>query len=175
LDDIRWAIARELPYLRRYARSLVGDAAVADDLVQTTLERALRKHHLWLRRGSLRSWLFRILYRTFLNERGRRRRDVALDDVAETDLRLSQAPAQESESELRNVIRAMYRLPLEQRAALVLVVIEGLSYDETAEVLGVPVGTVRSRLSRARDTLRAWSAVPESVAEAHSGHLRRVK
>ncbi|MFW5679948.1 MAG: sigma-70 family RNA polymerase sigma factor [Pseudomonadota bacterium] len=174
MDDVRWAMAQEIPHLRRYARSLTGDDASADDVVQASLERALRKHHLWRRRGSLRSWLFRIVHRTFLNSLPRRPPDRGLDELGDAE---PAVPAvQETRSELDATVRDLYRLPVAQRATLALVVVEGLDYEEAADVLGVPVGTVRSRLSRARDTLRQW-AEPGDAGDSGSRepYLRRVK
>ncbi len=175
MDDIRWAIAQEIPHLRRYARGLTGDAASADDLVQASLERALRKHRLWRRRGSLRSWLLRIVYRTFLNERQRARRHVPLDDAAlGDDMPTPDAPP-ETRIEARDVVRDLAHLPVQQRAVLLLVVVEDLSYDEVADALGIPIGTVRSRLSRARARLRAWCDAAADGGEQAPSHLRRVK
>ncbi len=175
MDDIRWAIAQEIPHLRRYARSLTGDVTRADDLVQTCLERALRKHRLWLRRGSLRNWLFRILYRTFLNERGRERAHLDVDDLADGEAALAVPARQDARLEARDVLQALQRLPAGQRAALALVAVEDLSYEEAAGVLDVPVGTVRSRLSRARESLRALTDTPAEIPRREPPHLRRVK
>lgn len=170
MDEVRWLMAREIPRLRRYALALVNDAAAADDLVQDCLERAVRKSHLWKRQGSVRSWLYRILYHLFLNQavqRNRNRRHVALE-VAD---RLMVTPAnQEQRIACRDIASAMMALPAEQRAAIVLTAVEGLSYDEAASVIGVPVGTVRSRLSRGREHLRSLYA-----GEAPMPALRRIK
>ena len=174
MDDIRWAMAQEIPHLRRYARGLTGDAASADDLVQASLERALRKHRLWRRRGSLRSWLFRIVHRTFLNDLQGGRRHVPLEEAATETVTPAPQAAQETRIEALDVVRQLAHLPVQQRAVLLLVVVEDLSYDEVADVLGVPIGTVRSRLSRARESLRAWSD-PAAADEATASHLRRVK
>lgn len=154
-DELKWMIARELPRLRRYARALRYQPAAADDLVQDCLERALRKRHLWTRRGSLRNWLLRMLYRTHLNALRSRRLQSSLDELTDSDPALAQPAAQIQRVELREMETALDRLPREQRDTLLLVVLEGLTYDEAASVLGVPVGTVRSRLSRARSTLVA--------------------
>lgn len=174
MSETKWMIAREIPHLRRYALVLAGDPAAADDLVQDTLERAIRKRHLWTRRGSIRGWLFRILYRTFLNQAVRRRRaraEVGLDDAPP----LSERPRQEIGLVCRDIAEAMRALPDEQRAAIALTAIEGMSYDEAAEALDVPVGTLRSRLSRGRDRLRdLYAAEPETAGTA-APRLRRVK
>jgi len=169
VDDVRWLIARELPRLRRYALGLVADAAAADDLVQDCLERALRKQHLWRRHGSIRGWLYRILFRVFLNQGAQRRRarvHVSFDTVEDTMATHSSLDARVACIEIE---AAMQRLPPDQRAAIVLTAVEGLSYDEAAEVMGVPIGTLRSRLFRAREQLRCvWVDRTETT-------VRRVK
>lgn len=171
MDDIKWQIAREIPHLRRYARALTRDPEDADDLVQDCLERALRKRHLWQRRGSLRGWLFRMLYHVHLNRRrGQSRRPVVLGTEAIIDGPAT-PPAQESHVECRRVADALDQLPAHQRDALLLVSLEGMPYDEAAWVLKVPVGTLRSRLSRARDALRASIA----MRRPQTTWLRRVK
>lgn len=176
MSDTKWMIAREIPHLRRYALALAGDPAAADDLVQDTLERAIRKRHLFGRRGSIRGWLYRILYNVFLNQTVRRRRaqaEVDLDAAAE-GAAMAERPQHELSLACRDIAEAMRALPVEQRAAIALTAVEGLSYDEAAEVLGVPVGTVRSRLSRGRDRLRELYAGEATVGEA-APRLRRVK
>lgn len=169
-DDLKWLIAREIPHLRRYAAVLVGEADKVDDLVQDCLERALRKRHLWRRHGRLRSWLFSLLYRQYI-DRGRRatrRSDVTNEAVA--DLPASQPARQEHKLQVRDMATALCRLPDEQRMAVVLVGIDGLSYEEAAQVLNVPLGTLRSRLWRGRAALREnW--LPRTA----SADLRRIK
>ena len=147
----RQDIVAEIPRLRRYARALTGDAVRADDLVQDTLERALRKWSLW-RPGNLRAWLFSIMHNLFVNQvRNPRSVDCPGDDV------LPDMPTRATQSdalELRDFARSLSRLPEEQREVVLLVALEDLSYEDTAKVLGVPVGTVMSRLSRGRERLR---------------------
>ena len=153
MDDTNWLIAREIPRLRRYALTLVNEPEAADDLVQDTLERAIRKRHQWRRRGAIRSWLYQILYRVFLNKcaaSAKERRNIGLDDVPQ----LSARAPQEDQAHCRDITLAMQRLPHDQRAAIALTAVEGLSYDEAAEVLDIPIGTLRSRLSRGREVLR---------------------
>jgi RNA polymerase sigma-70 factor (ECF subfamily) len=153
LDETKWLIAREIPRLRRYALTLERDPDAADDLVQDTLERALRKRHLWTRKGSIRSWLYRIEYTVFVNRRPRRLkelRELPLDEDAPID----NPPLQEQRLFCNDIGSALHRLPDEQRAAIGLTAVEGLSYEEAADVLGIPIGTFRSRLSRGRETLR---------------------
>lgn len=170
VDEVEWLIARQIPRLRRYALSLTGDPATADDLVQDCLERAIRKRHLWKRSGSIRNWLYRILYNVFLNQslhRDRALRQLGLEDLPSG---MSEPARQELHLACADINSAMQRLPDEQRAAIALVAVEELTYDEASEILGVPIGTVRSRLCRGRDKLR----------ELYAGHrrstpLRRVK
>lgn len=144
-------IVAEIPRLRRYARALTGDVVRADDLVQDTLERALGKWSLW-RPGSLRAWLFSIMHNLFVNQARRPRLVDYPGDEALPEL--PTRPTQSDALELRDFASSLARLPEEQREVLLLVVLEDLSYEDTAKVLGVPLGTVMSRLSRGRERLR---------------------
>ncbi|SFE70367.1 sigma-70 family RNA polymerase sigma factor [Roseivivax sediminis] len=167
MQETKWLIAREIPRLRRYALALTRDPVLADDLVQDTLERAIRKRHLWRRKGSLRGWLYKILYRVFLNQRTqrwRRAHEVDLNDAPE----LADTGTPETQLAQRDIVNAMQDLPVEQRAAIALTAIEGLSYDEAAAVLSIPIGTLRSRLSRGRERLR-------ETFDTSEPHLRQVK
>lgn len=170
MDDVKWLIAQEIPRLRRYALGLADSPAAADDLVQDTLERAIRKRHLWKRHGSIRGWLYRILYNVFLNQathRNRRRGEIDIDGVAAP---LSEQPRQEDGVMVREIAQAVRRLPADQRAALMLTAVEGLPYDEAARILEVPIGTLRSRLSRGRERLRELH-----VPQSRDVPLRRIK
>jgi RNA polymerase sigma-70 factor (ECF subfamily) len=143
----------EIPHLRRYARVLARGEQEADDLVQACLERALRKIHLWQTEGKLRSWLFSIMHNMYIDRTrtlAHGRPAVALDDVAE----LSQTANQEDSADVSTVLAAVQRLPRDLRDVLVLVAIQELSYAEAALALGIPVGTLMSRLHRARERLR---------------------
>src|SRR3546814_106623 len=166
-----WRTSRDIPHLRRYALALVRDREAADDLVQDSLERALKKRHLWRRQGSIRSWLFRVLYNVFLNQLSGRRRRRAAVPLHEVEMVIAEPPRQEKHVECRNIAEALDRLPPQQRAAIILIALEGLPYGEAAWVMGVPIGTLRSRLSRGRETLRAV----QSASARHGGGLRRVK
>ena len=140
-----------IPRLRRYARALVGDRATADDLVQDTLERAWTKLHLYRRGTDLRAWLFTVMHNVHVNRvRATRPTDMLEDEMPE----LAQRPTQADALLVRDLDRAIARLPAEQRAVLLLVTLEEMSYDEVARALEVPIGTVMSRLSRAREKLR---------------------
>jgi RNA polymerase sigma factor (sigma-70 family) len=141
-----------IPRLRRYARALVGERAAADDLVQDTLERAWTKLHLYRRGTDLRAWLFTVMHNVHVNKvRAARPADTLDEDTPE----LAQRPAQGDALLVRDLDRSIALLPSEQRAVLLLVAIEDMSYEEVARTLGIPMGTVMSRLSRAREKLRA--------------------
>ena len=148
-DVIGW-----LPQLRRYARALTGDRAWADDLVQDTAERALARWTAFRPDTNLRAWLLTILRHLYIDQL-RVRREIAVDDES-APWRNLEAPHGEVDGlVLRDVQRALYYLPVEQREVLLLVGVEELTYQEAASALGVPVGTVMSRLSRAREHMRA--------------------
>ena len=139
-----------IPNLRRYARALVGDRDGADDLVQDTLERAVRKFHLW-RPGDLRAWLFSIMHNVFVNQLKARR--IAPEvDIDETQIA---APIPTVTGiDVGDVQRALSRLAPEQREVLLLVALEDMTYADVSRALGIPIGTVMSRLSRGRERLR---------------------
>lgn len=147
-----------IPRLRRYARVLTGEATRADDLVQETLARAWEKRRLWAAGSDLRAWLFTIMHNVFVNQRAMARRDaqsLSLDDEDNGIAReLAVRPEPHLRVELAEIVRALDRLPTEQREVLVLAAVEELRYEEIANVLAIPIGTVMSRLSRARDKLR---------------------
>jgi RNA polymerase sigma-70 factor, ECF subfamily len=158
-----------LPRLRRYARVLTGEASRADDLVQETLARAWAKRRLWAIGTDLRAWLFTIMHNVHVNQRALARRDarnVSLDSGDEETAaawQLSVPPTQQTRVELREILREVARLPVEQREVLVLAAVEEMRYEEIALVLAIPVGTVMSRLSRAREKLRRAAAPVESI------------
>lgn len=154
MTDIYAGIETEIPRLKRYARALTRDSVAAEDLVQDCLARALSKVHLWQQGTDLRAWLFTILHNQYVNFVRRSARECASVGFSETEPLLACSADQAKRLELRDLERAIARLPEEQRAILLLVGIEGLRYDEVARVLDVPVGTVRSRLSRGRENLR---------------------
>ncbi|MEM9355200.1 MAG: RNA polymerase sigma factor [Pseudomonadota bacterium] len=152
----------EIPHMRRFARSLTRNSDAADDLVQDCLERAITRIHLLRERSKLRSWLFRMLYRLHLNSVGRtgRRREDSDPSVVEDVPDPGSDP--ETRAEARSVLALMQdNLSSEQCAALSLVAVEQLSYEEAARVLDIPVGTLMSRLHRARERLRELMKVDE--------------
>jgi len=148
MTDFRHSVETMIPALRRYARALTRDSDLADDLVQDTLVRALRSEKLFLG-GDLRAWLYTIL--TNLNRN--RRRSLARQPII-TELQDTAEPSG-TEAESRDISRALAILPEDQRSVLLLVVLEGLSYRDVAEIQGVPIGTVMSRLARARAQVKA--------------------
>ena len=166
MHEIYRNIEAEIPRLRRYARALARDAVAADDLVQDCLTRALGKLHLWHDGTDLRAWLFTILHNQYVNQVRRAVREGASVGLSENEPMLMRAPHQGRRLELRDLEKAIAKLPDEQRAVILLVGLEGMRYEEVADVLGVPVGTVRSRLSRGRDALRRLTGiVPDRQAE----------
>ncbi|MFT3954122.1 MAG: sigma-70 family RNA polymerase sigma factor [Piscinibacter sp.] len=150
----RQQLLAAIPRLRRYARSLVFDASGADDLVQTTLERALAHWHQFDQRRDILVWTLSIAHNAFMDERRRDKR-MSLVDSGEANTTIDALPAVGNDVGLRlDLLAALARLPVEQREPLLLVTLEQLSYAECAEVLRIPVGTVMSRISRARTALR---------------------
>jgi RNA polymerase sigma-70 factor (ECF subfamily) len=175
------AIVEHIPGLRRYARALTGDAWAADDLVQDTLERACSRWRLWLAGSDLRAWLFTVMHNLFISQyrqgsarmAGLQRVDV--DEVAH-ELHSPQGPTDTA----LDLQRCLLRLPEEQRAVLLLVTLEDLSYAEVARITRTPIGTVMSRLSRARERLRALMEAPAQQPSQHPAPprpaaLRRLK
>jgi len=147
-------IGSHIPHLRRYARALTGEATRADDLVQDTLERAWIKFHLWKPALDLRPWLFTIMHNIFVNQvRAAARHDVStlppVDDVQST--RANQSDM----LEVGDIAACLTRLPIEQREVLLLVSLEDMNYAQVAQILSIPLGTVTSRLARARARLKA--------------------
>ncbi len=178
-------VVAHIPSLRRYARALTGDVWAADDLVQDTLERACSRWRLWLAGTDLRAWLFTLMHNLFISQvrqgltRAKLAPTVDLEDVAD-ELRAPEL----SIGLAIDLQRCLLRLPDDQRAVLLLVTMEDLSYDEVARVTGVPVGTVMSRLSRARGRMRELLDEPKaraatnesgSTAQMTAPVLRRMK
>jgi len=161
-------ILEHIPRLRRYARALLGDRYAADDLVQDTLERAWNKFHLWRPGSDLRAWLFAIMHNVFVNQVRSRKSEIerTMEELPAIAVRATQSDA----LELADVERSLRGLPEEQREVLLLVAVEEMTYDEVSHALAIPVGTVMSRLSRARERLRrliagAQQSVPLKVVK----------
>ena len=151
--DIRPLIANEIPRLRRYARALVRNQETADDLVQDTLVRALSKIHLWQPGTDLRAWLFTLMHNQYVNFVRRAVREGSQTSL-DAAIELGHQANQQTSLTLRDLQNALDKLPDEQRQVVLLIGLEGMRYEEVAEILDVPVGTIRSRLSRAREALR---------------------
>lgn len=152
-----------LPALNRFAMTLTRNEDRAGDLVQDTVERALRKVHLF-DGSNLRSWLFTICRRVFLNQirsEKTRGRAVAVEDAPQSAVSVAQN--QEISMHFRDVVDAFQQLPLNDRVVLTLVVVEGRKYEEAAELLDIPIGTVRSRLSRARTRLEGLMGQDDEI------------
>jgi RNA polymerase sigma-70 factor (ECF subfamily) len=165
MNGVSALILEQVPALRRYARALTGDRERADDLVQDTLARALSRIHLWRPAASIRPWLFTIMHNLFLNEVRRTSRIVPLAaDPAEPA-----ADRADSRVLIEEVDRALAQLPEDQRAALLLVGVEEMSYQDAARILAIPMGTLMSRLSRGREHLRRL------LDDEARPRLRRVK
>ena len=171
MTDTYREIEAEIPRLRRYARALTRDAATADDLVQDCLTRALGKVHLWQKGTDLRAWLFTILHNQYVNYVRRSVREGAAVGLTENESLLTGAPQQGRRLELRDLERAIARLPEEQRSAILLVGLEGMRYEEVAAVLDVPVGTIRSRLSRGREALRKLVGIEPEASRAPTTNI----
>ena len=175
MADTQREIEAEIPRLRRYARALTRDAVTADDLVQDCLTRALGKLHLWQPGTDLRAWLFTILHNQYVNHIRRAVREGSAVGLSESEPLLSRAPQQGKRLELRDLERAIAKLPKEQRAVILLVGLEGMRYEEVAVVLDVPVGTIRSRLSRGREALRGLTGTaPDEDAAGCLGESKAV-
>jgi RNA polymerase sigma-70 factor (ECF subfamily) len=162
LSEFRQLIQATIPALRRYARALTRDAETADDIVQDTLVRALRSEHLF-HGGDVRAWLYTILTNLNRNRLRSISRRPTLTPIKDGDAAL---PGPDTGS--RDISNALESLAEEQRTALLLIVLEGLTYREVADVQGIPIGTVMSRLARARMQIKAY-------LDGERPALRRVK
>ncbi|RKP45923.1 sigma-70 family RNA polymerase sigma factor [Trinickia fusca] len=171
--NIRDELTEHVPRLRRYARALIRNQELADDLVQDTLERALQRLSLFEPGTDLRAWLFTIMHNVFANQARKasvRALHVGLDDDVVDQNNFSVAPGESRSLEVRDLDYALQRLPAEQREVVLLVGLEEMSYADVALTLGIPIGTVMSRLSRGRERLRAWMTGAKPVEK-----LRMVK
>jgi RNA polymerase sigma-70 factor, ECF subfamily len=161
LPEFKQLLEEQIPRLRRYAIALTRKPDEADDLVQETLLRALAKAHLWQPGTDLRAWLFTMLHNQRVNAVRRAIRAgnaVNVDDVSGSIVATTDPTASRALFELD---RAMGQISEEHRQVILLIGLEGMSYEEAAEVLDIPVGTVRSRLSRGRDALRGVMGLDE--------------
>lgn len=154
MDSFLQEIERWSPNLRRYARALTRNAEQADDLVQDCLERALSRRSLWNEDGNTRAWLFTIMHNIHANDTRRRDSRPVSVPIDDRDGHYSRPASQHSRIVGMELVAALDELPADQRQAILLVALEGMSYGEVAETVGVAQGTVMSRLSRGRERLR---------------------
>jgi RNA polymerase sigma-70 factor (ECF subfamily) len=153
--DKRTALVAELPHLMRYARSLTRDADMANDLVQDTTTRALSRLNLFQAGTNMRAWLFTVMHNLHRqNLRKSSRRAAPMQISEEIENRIASVDDATQRLALRDMDRAVAELPEEQRQVLLMISLEDMSYQDTATALGIPVGTVMSRLARARERLR---------------------
>jgi len=173
MKDKSFDVVGELPALLRYARALVRDPAEAEELVHETLLRAYERRQSYDPRRSLRPWLFTILHNLFIDSYRRRQMEERVVDALATDpVAAPPAPDADTRVQLAQIHQAFTRLPEAQRAALHLVAVEGQSYQDAADALQIPIGTLMSRLSRARAALREMDQAPlqqpTTSPDAHS-------
>ena len=166
MSNIRHLLGRQMPRLSRYATTLTRDRARAEDLLQSCLVRALEKEHLWEPGTDLRAWLFTIMHNQHVNDIRRLVREGSPVSIEDSAAGLCAGPGVETSLELNDAEQAIAGLPRDQRQVIVLACREGQRYEDMARVLGVPVGTVRSRLSRARARLREVMSADDAGAHA---------
>lgn len=157
--DSRQLVTEQIPRLRRYARALCGDPGQADDLVQACLERALERLDRWQPGSDMRAWLFTIMHNLFINDMRRRKRErevISEADPEAVEIRHGPADRAGEGLRMRDLERGLALLPPDQREVIVLVGMEQMGYKEVAELTGSPIGTVMSRLNRARRKLKNY-------------------
>ena len=154
MSEFHRLIEQQIPRLRRYARALTRNRERADDLVQDTPSRALIKEQFWQPGTNLRAWLFTIMHNQNVNNVRRGIRESGVVEMEQVSAPLTATTDPAASRKMFELERALAQLPLEQRQAILLVGLEGMSYEDAAGILSVPVGTIRSRLSRGRDGLR---------------------
>ncbi len=154
MSEFHRLIEQQIPRLRRYARALTHNRERADDLVQDTLARALIKEQLWQPDTNLRAWLFRIMHNQNINNFRQGIRESAMVDIENVSATVPATTDPTASCKMLELERALAQLPLEQHQVVLLVGLEGMPYQDAAEILRIPIGTVRSRLSRGRDVLR---------------------
>jgi RNA polymerase sigma-70 factor (ECF subfamily) len=176
MNDILRLVEPLIPALRRYARALLHDATAADDLVQDCLERVVGRWHQRRKDGDPRTWVFAILHNLAVNrlrQTARRGMHISLDDAGEAAF--ARRATQDDALMRHDLTMALSKLPEEQRSVILLVSVEDLSYAQAAEVLGIPLGTVMSRLARGRERLRQLLEGEDGAAIRPGAHLRRIK
>jgi RNA polymerase sigma-70 factor (ECF subfamily) len=161
MDDFAKRVEAQIPRLRRYARALASHGVNADDLVQDCLVRALSKQHLWQNGTNLQAWLFTILHNQYVNTVRRSIREGTAIELSGDEPSLRRAAAQGMRLELRDLDRVLALLPDEQRTVILLIGLEGMAYKDAAKIVNIPVGTLRSRVSRGRQALRHLMGISE--------------
>lgn len=174
------ALSDHITALRRYARALLGNRAEADDLVQECLARALSRVHLWRPGTDLRAWLFTFLHNLHVNALRSRQAHAAAEGLVYRSAQFGRTfpPDQDLRLELRDLERALRQIPEEQRQVVLLIGMEGMSYEEAAAVVGVPIGTIMSRVARGREALRRHMArndIDHPTVDQRRAALHRVK
>jgi RNA polymerase sigma factor (sigma-70 family) len=175
MDDMLHQVEPLIPAMRRYARALVRNAAAADDLVQDCLERAVSHWHQ-RRDNDARRWLFTILHNLAISQfrqTAARGKHVTIDEMRENEF--GRSAVQEQKLMYQDVLNKLAKLPDDLRAVLLLVAVEDLSYADTARVLNIPIGTVMSRLSRARERLQQEIEGTADDASRNVVKLRSIK
>ena len=168
MNEFGRLLEKEIPRLRRYARALTRNTVKSDDLVQSSLVRALEKQHLWQPGSNLRAWLFTILHNQYVNDVRHALRQGSLGPTEDAEPESRVEPVADASLQLRDLQRAINTLSHEQREVLLLVGLESMRYEQVATILDIPVGTVRSRLSRARTMLRLLMDGTESANDHRS-------
>ena len=164
MTEFAQLLGDQIPKLRRYARALTRNVDAADDLVQDTLVRAVAKQALWQEGTNLRAWLFTLMHNQHVNDVRRNVRtgeQVAMDSASALSLTATTDPT--GSRQLSELERALDKLPMEQRQVILLIGLEGMSYEDAAAICSVPIGTVRSRLSRGRVSLRLLLDMDDTV------------
>src|SRR6201993_61788 len=173
MSEFHGLVEKEIPRLRRYARALTRDTNRADDLVQDTLVRGIAKAHLWQAGSDIRAWLFTIMHNQYVNNIRHERREQATVDVDQVASTLVATSDPSAARELSELDHALGYLSKGQREVVLLVGLEGMSYDEAAKILRVPIGTIRSRLGRAREALRSIMGINEEIQTVDRIEQRR--
>ena len=163
MPDFHDLLEPQIPRLRRYSRALTRDPQRADDLVQDTLVRALMKQDRWEPGTNLRAWLFTLMHNQYVNNVRRANREAGTIDIDDVSSSLVATTDPTASRQLYELERALGQLAAEQREVILLVGLEGFSYEDAAKILAVPVGTVRSRLSRGRESLRRRFGIEEKI------------
>jgi RNA polymerase sigma-70 factor, ECF subfamily len=168
VSDFTQLLEAAIPKMRRYARSLTRDPVKADDLVQETVCRAMAKQHLYQPDTNLRAWLFTLMHNQYVNDVRRGARETNAINIEDIASQLVATTDPTASRQLTELDRALGELAIEQRQVILLVGLEGMRYDEVAMILDVPIGTVRSRLSRGREQLRRLLDVEEERPGRHA-------